>query len=91
MMPYKAQVSNASRLGATRIAVPFERNRRVYTTTDVNIIDFLSEIRFSHCTLYSPAFKRIQSLHPQAFSSKVKSKPPSQYYMMKDDCIFSVH
>ena len=29
MMPYKAQVSNASRLGATRIAVPFERNRRV--------------------------------------------------------------
>ena len=32
MMPYKAQVSNASRLGATRIAVPFERNRRVYVT-----------------------------------------------------------
>ena len=29
MMPYKAQVSNASRLGATKIAVPFERNRRV--------------------------------------------------------------
>ena len=30
MIPYKAQVSNASRLGATKIAVLFERNRRVY-------------------------------------------------------------
>ena len=35
MMPYKAQVSNASRLGATRIAVPFERNRRVYKVLEL--------------------------------------------------------
>ena len=56
MMPYKAQVSNASRLGATRIAVPFERNRRVYVTwagmslitvtrSDVKLV---GQVDFSH-------------------------------------------
>ena len=38
MMPYKAQVSNASRLGATRIAVPFERNRRVVTCLSITAL-----------------------------------------------------
>ena len=37
MMPYKAQVSNANRLGATRIAVPFEHNRRVHVPSDSTV------------------------------------------------------
>ena len=37
MMPYKAQVSNASRLGATRIAVPFERKKRVDTAGQIRV------------------------------------------------------